>query len=385
MTKENDDKMKIVVAIDSFKGSLTSLEAGNAAKEGILRASRSHEVIVKPLADGGEGTTEAFVTGYGGEFITIPVRGPLNNEVIATYGYIEEDMMAIIEMASSSGIMLLDKGEKNPKKANTYGFGEMIADALDRGCKKIILGIGGSATNDGGIGMLHALGYDFLGKDGKTVSIGGEGLKEIRTINIDKVNPKLQEAYFQVACDVNNPLLGLNGATHIYGPQKGVTEIMRDELEHGMKNFSRITIETMGKGFTDYPGSGAAGGLGYALLSYLDADLKPGVDLVLKAIDLEQNIRHADLVFTGEGRIDAQSAMGKAPGGVMKLSKKYGVKVIALGGSVTRDVRTLNEMGMDACFSILNEIVTLDEAMDAATAKRNISQTTEQIMKILDN
>ncbi len=374
--------MKVVVAVDSFKGSLTSLEAGEAIKEGILKVG-SHDVIVKPLADGGEGTTEAFVTGYGGEFISIPVKGPLGKEVNATYGYLEEKKMAIIEMASSSGITLIKAEERDPFKTSTYGFGEMIINALERGCTHFLLGIGGSATNDGGIGMLSALGFEFLDKSGDKVPLGGEGLSRISMVKNDKVNPKLKDATFQVACDVNNPLLGENGATYIYGPQKGVTVMTRPILEEGMRNYADVTSRFTAKDFKEYPGAGAAGGLGFALMSYLNAELKEGVTLVLEAINLEEDLKDADLVFTGEGRLDAQSAMGKAPEGVLKLAKKYGAKVIAIGGSVSPDAEVLNEMGMDACFSILNEIVSLEQAMDKDTAHKNIVQTIIQIMRLL--
>lgn len=374
--------MKIVVAVDSFKGSLTSLEAGEAIKEGILKTGQ-HEVSVKPLADGGEGTTEAFVTGYGGVFVTIPVSGPLGKEVRATYGYLKERNMAIIEMASSSGITLIREDEKDPLKASTYGFGEMIAHALDKGVREFLLGIGGSATNDGGMGMLCALGYEFLDHKGDVLLPSGEALREIRSVRFTKVNPLLSGAGFKVACDVNNPLLGPNGATAVYGPQKGVTEALKPVLEEGMKNFAEVTRENIGTEYREYKGAGAAGGLGFALVSYLHAELKEGVKLVLDAIKLEEDLKDADLVFTGEGRIDAQSAMGKAPEGVLRLAKKYGARVIALGGSVTSDVHLLNEMGMDACFSILNEIVSLEEAMNKETARRNLIQTTQQIMRII--
>ncbi len=375
--------MRIVVAVDSFKGSLTSLEAGEAIREGILKTG-SHEVSVKPLADGGEGTTEALVTGYGGEFISIPVKGPLGKEVNATYGYLKEEQMAIIEMASSSGITLIREEEKDPLKTSTYGFGELIIDALSKGCRNFLLGIGGSATNDGGIGMLSALGFEFLDEHGEQVPPGGESLSKIRIVRKENVHPMLSQATFQVACDVNNPLLGLNGATYIYGPQKGVTEITRLILEEGMRNYADITSDFTDSDFREYPGAGAAGGLGFALLSYLEAELKEGVSLVLEAINLEAELRDADLVFTGEGRIDAQSAMGKAPEGVTKLAKKYGAIVVAIGGSVSSDVEILNEMGIDACFSILNEIVSLEEAMDKDTARKNLIQTTTQIMRLIE-
>lgn len=374
--------MKIIVAIDSFKGSLSSLEAGEAVKEGILKATDA-KVIVRPMADGGEGTTEAFVTGYGGEFIEVPVSGPLGREVLAVYGYLAEKETAIMEMASSSGITLVKAEERDPLLASTYGFGQLISHALDKGCRNFILGIGGSATNDGGVGMLMALGFEFLDEEGQRVPLGGEALKRIRTVKSENVHPKLSSATFSVACDVNNPLLGERGATYIYGPQKGVTEATRPLLESAMKNFADVTEDASGTDHREYPGAGAAGGLGFALMSYMGAELKEGVALVLDAINLEEDLVDADLVFTGEGRIDAQSAMGKAPGGVLKLAKKHGVRVIGLGGSVTADAHLLNDMGMDACFSILNEIVSLEEAMDKETARGNLIRTTEQIMRLI--
>jgi glycerate kinase len=358
------------------------MEAGEAIKKGILRAG-AHEVIVKPLADGGEGTTEAFVTGYGGEFIRIPVSGPLGKEVVAEYGYLKEEKMAILEMASSSGITLIREEEKDPMKATTFGLGEMIADALENGCNNILLGIGGSATNDGGIGMLTALGFEFLDKNGDRVSPDGEGLSRITSVNIEHVHPLLSEVSFQVACDVNNPLLGPNGATSIYGPQKGVTEHTKPLLEDGMRNYADVTAEAIGKDYRNHPGVGAAGGLGFALMSYLNAELLEGVTLVLDAINIEDDLKDAKIVFTGEGRIDTQSVMGKAPVGIMKMAKKYDVKVIALAGSISGDVRVLNNMGMDACFCIQNEIVSLNEAMIKQNAENNITQTTEQIMRLL--
>lgn len=374
--------MRAVVAMDSFKGSLTSLEAGNAVKKGILQAA-SCEVVVKALADGGEGTTEAFVEGYGGEIVAVNVEGPYGRLVEATYGWLKDKQMAIMEMASSSGIMLAKKSEMNPLKASTFGFGEMILDAVERGARSFLLGIGGSATNDGGLGMLTALGYEFLDKEGVPVDKTGESLGKICSVSFEKVHPLISQCTFQVACDVNNPLLGERGATAVYGPQKGVTPETGKVLEEGLLNFSKVTRDALHRDHSDSSGAGAAGGLGFALLSYLNAELKEGVKLVLEAVKLEEDVKHADIIFTGEGRIDAQSSMGKAPMGVMELAKKYNKRVIALGGSVTKEISKLNELGMDACFSILNEVVTLEEAMKKETAEKNLTQTASQIMRLL--
>ncbi|WP_058485107.1 glycerate kinase family protein [Defluviitalea phaphyphila] len=374
--------MKVVIAIDSLKGSLSSIEAGKAIKEGILRAINA-EVVIKPLADGGEGTTEAFVEGFGGEYISVDVTGPLGKPVKATYGYLKESKTAIMEMAAASGITLVDPREKNPMKATSYGVGEMIKDAIKKGCRQFILGIGGSATNDGGIGMLAALGFEFLDSKGKAVSYDGEGLAHITSIKTDKVLKELRECKFKIACDVNNPLYGPNGATYVFGPQKGVTNEMKEILDNGMKNYAKVTKLFMKNDYAKEPGAGAAGGLGFACISYLNATLEPGISLILDAINLENDLKDADYVITGEGRLDYQTSMGKAPIGVAKLAKKYNCKVIALAGSVTKDAIKCNEEGIDAYFSILTQVVSLKEAMDKEIARSNIIQTTEQIFKLI--
>lgn len=372
--------MNIVVAIDSLKGSLTSIEAGNAIRDGILRVMPDSRVQVKPLADGGEGTTEALVQGLGGEMISIDVHGPLETPVHAKYGILGN--LAIMEMASAAGIALVGK-ELRPLETTTYGVGEMIRDAIERGCRKFLVGIGGSATNDGGIGMLIALGYEFLDSNGKPVGICTKDLANIASVKTENRIPQLDECKFQVACDVTNPLCGENGATYVYGPQKGITEDIQAELDAAMANYASITKGYLGVDNTKAAGAGAAGGLGYAFLSYLQGELQPGIELVMKAVGMEQAIREADLVFTGEGRLDHQSAMGKAPVGIAALAKKYGAKVIALAGSVTDDAAICNERGIDAFFPILRSIVTLDEAMRPETAEKNLRCTAEQIMRLI--
>jgi len=374
--------MKVVIAIDSLKGSLTSMEAGRAIKEGILNVLPETEVIVKPLADGGEGTTEALVEGLGGEMVYVDVHGPLEAPVRAGYGLIKETGTAIMEMASAAGIILVGK-DKRPLDATTYGVGEMIRDAVQRGCRSFIIGIGGSATNDGGIGMLTALGYEFLDAEGRPSGIGGGALKRVASVRTDKVLPELKECRFEIACDVTNPLCGTNGATYIYGPQKGVTEDMREELDADMAGYAAVTKACIGTDFAETEGAGAAGGLGFAFLSYLDANLKPGIELVLDAVDMEKSMEGAELVFTGEGRLDYQTAMGKAPVGIAKLAKKHGAKVIALAGAVIDGAEKCNENAIDAFFPILRRIVTLDEAMDPETAKQNMVKTAEQVIRLV--
>lgn len=373
--------MKVVIAIDSLKGSLTSIEAGKAIKEGILNVIDA-EVIVKPLADGGEGTTEALVEGLGGETVEIFVMGPQKDKIKAAYGYIAESKTAIIEMAAAAGIMLVGE-EKNPMEATTYGVGEMIKDAINRGCRNFIIGIGGSATNDGGIGMLTALGFDFYDNNGNKLGIDAKELGKISVIFTENAIPELSECNFKIACDVINQLCGENGATYIYGPQKGVTEEIKEKLDKDMAHYAKVTKKYLNNDYSEASGAGAAGGLGFAFLSYLHGDLQPGIELVIDTVKLEECIKDADYVITGEGCLDKQTAMGKAPVGVAKLAKKYDKTVIALAGSVTDDAVKCNENGIDAYFPILLKVIPLQEAMKKETARKNIVKTTEQIFRLI--
>lgn len=373
--------MKVVIAIDSLKGSMTSMEAGRAVREGILNVLPDTEVIVKPLADGGEGTTEALAEGLGGGMVYVDVHGPLEKNVKAGYGIVKETKTAIMEMAAAAGIIIVGK-DKRPWDATSYGVGEMIRDAIARGCREFIIGIGGSATNDCGIGMLTALGFEFLDAEGKPAGIDAKALKNVVSVKADRAVPELKECKFRIACDVTNPLCGSNGATYIYGPQKGVTEDFRDELDALLERFAETTKAYMGTDYAEAPGAGAAGGLGFAFLSYLAADLQPGIDLVLDAVEMDKAMEGADLVFTGEGRLDYQTAMGKAPVGVAKLAKKHGAVVIALAGAVIEGAEKCNENGIDAFFPILRKVTTLDEAMETETARQNMVKTTEQVIRL---
>lgn len=374
--------MKAVIAIDSLKGSLTSMEAGNAAKEGVLRAVPDAEVVVKPLADGGEGTTEALIAGLGGSFIKTKVTGPLGQVVMATYGILE-DNTAVMEMAEAAGITLVKREELNPQKATTYGVGQMIADAVKRGCRNFLIGIGGSATTDGGVGMLQALGCEFLDCEGKEIGYGIESLDKIVTIRTEHLLPELSDCRFQIACDVKNPLYGKNGAVYVFGSQKGVKENDKVLLDKKMQHFAKKTGEFLGRDLSQADGAGAAGGLGFAFLSYLpNVELRSGIDLILHAINLETHIKEADVVVTGEGKLDFQTAMGKVPVGVAHLAKKYGKKVIAFAGSVTEDAGKCNEEGIDAFFPIVRGVTTLDEAMNKENAKRNMRLSVEQVFRI---
>ncbi len=373
--------MKVVIAIDSLKGSLTSMEAGNAAKAGILAARPDAQVLVKPLADGGEGTVDALIEGMSGERVHVTVTGPLGASVSCCYGILRESGTAVLEMASAAGITLTDV--RDPLRATTYGVGEMINDALSKGCRDFIIGIGGSATNDGGLGMLRALGFVFLDENGSDVGDGGQALDRIALIRTCQQNPHLKDCRFRIACDVNNPLCGMNGATYIFGPQKGVAPSQKDALDRAMAHYAALTEETLGCTCSQTPGAGAAGGLGFAFLAYLNAELLPGVDLILRATELEKELKDADIVVTGEGRLDHQTAMGKAPAGVAKLAKKYGAKVIAFAGSVTKEASACNRAGIDAFFPIVRGVTTLEEAMNPQNAKENMTAAAEQVFRIL--
>ena len=374
--------MKVVVAIDSLKGSLSSMEAGLAIKEGVLAAQPDAEVIVKPLADGGEGTTDALIEGMNGERIDLTVTGPMHTPVDAYYGYLRETNTAVMEMASAAGITLVPDKEKNPLLATSYGVGEMIIDAIQRGCRNFIIGIGGSITNDGGIGMLKALGVRFLDEKGEDAGEGGQALAKVACIDLSGLNPLLKECHIQVACDVNNPLCGESGSTYVYGPQKGVTEDMKKTLDEAMAHFARVTSESLENDYMNTPGAGAAGGLGFAFLAYVGATLTPGIELILDAVGLEDELSGADVVVTGEGRLDFQTAMGKAPVGVARLAKKYNARVVAFAGSVTKEATACNKEGIDAFFPILRGVCTLAYAMDPVNARNNMIATVEQVFRL---
>lgn len=375
--------MKVVVAIDSFKGSLSSIEAGIAARDGILKACDA-EVVVKPLADGGEGTTEALVEGIGGDYVEIEVTGPMGERNVAKYGILGEGRTAVIEMAEAAGITLVKSDELNPWKASTTGVGEMIMDAVGKGCREFIVGIGGSATTEGGIGMLQALGYSFYDASGEKLPPVFESLGKIEKINADNVPDVLKECRFQIACDVTNPLCGENGAVYVYGPQKGVKQEERKTMDAAMRRYALKTAEFTGGDNSQASGAGAAGGLGFAFLNYLpNVELKSGISIVLDSIGLEKELKNTDVVVTGEGRVDFQSAMGKVPVGVAQLAKKYGCKVVAFAGSVTEDAGNCNSKGIDAFFPIVRGVTTLEEAMNKDTAKKNMSLCAEQVFRLL--
>lgn len=375
--------MKIVVAIDSLKGSLSSLEAGEAMKDGILKAMADAEVWVSPLADGGEGTVEALTLGMQGRLETISVTGPLGKLVEASYGIVRGKHLAVLEMSAAAGITLVEEKDRNPLYTTTYGVGEMIKDAIQKGCRDFIIGIGGSVTNDGGSGMLQALGFGLSDKNGAPIAFGAKGLKDIARITDENVLPELRECSFRIACDVTNPLCGEQGCSAVYGPQKGATQEMITEMDGWLAHFAEVAQETFENADANQPGTGAAGGLGFAFLSFLNASLQSGITIVLEETRLEEYIRQADLVVTGEGRLDSQTVMGKAPAGVAALAQKHGKKVIAFSGCVTEDAAVCNEHGIGAFFPILRTVVPLAEAMSAEVARRNMTATAEQVFRLI--
>ena len=374
---------KIVVAIDSFKGSLTTFEAGKAIEEAAKEVYENTDVIISPIADGGEGTVEAIISAANGELIRTAVCNPLDKKIEATYGFIPRTKTAIIEMSAAAGITLVSESERNPMNTTTFGVGEMILDAISKGCRKFAIGIGGSATNDGGVGMLQALGFEFLDENGKQVSLGAKGLKDITTIRIENAAKELKECSFCVACDVKNILCGDNGCSAIYGPQKGATPEMIKNMDAWLEEYARLTKAVIPTSNANIPGTGAAGGLGFAFVSYLDATLESGIELVMKETKLESLIKDADIVVTGEGRLDGQSYMGKAPIGVAKLAKKYNKPVIAFSGCVTEDAIVCNEHGIDAFFPIVRKPCTLDEAMNVNNAFKNLKDSAYQVLRLI--
>ena len=370
--------MKVVIAIDSFKGSLTSFEAGDAVKAGILRAVNDAEIVIKQVSDGGEGMTGAFMKILGCKPVTVTVSDPLLRKITAVYGYNAEKRLAVMEMAAAAGLTLLKDSERNPLMTSTFGVGEMIADAIRRGAREFIIGIGGSATNDGGMGMLRALGFKFPDTEGNNVRLCGQGLRDIVGMDISEAMPILKECQFRIACDVKNPLCGENGCSAVFGPQKGLKEPYIKKMDQWLASYADIAGRVFHKVNKDYPGSGAAGGLGFAFKTFLNAELVPGFELVMDGTGLEEDIKTADVIVTGEGCLDEQSFMGKVPGGVAAVAKKYGKPVIAFAGKV-KDEEKLCGHGIDAMFPITEKTMSLEEAMKPETAKRNLAMTAERV------
>ena len=372
--------MKVVIAPDSYKGSLNASEVANSIAEGISIYSKDIEIIKIPMADGGEGTVQAFIDATGGRTIKLKVCDPLLREIDSFYGILGDGKTAIIELAAASGLNLLRKDELNPLITSTYGAGQIINDAIARGCRNLIIGIGGSATNDGGAGMLRALGIRFLNKDGRDIPEGGQALNQLHHIDRSNFNSEILKCNIKIACDVDNILCGVNGASNVFGPQKGAKEEDIKILDDSLKHYSRIIEEEFGVDVSNIKGAGAAGGTGAALLA-IGGKLEKGVDLIIKETKLEEVLKSADIVFTGEGRIDYQTKFGKTPYGVAKVAKKYNIPVIAICGSIGDGYKELYKYGFDSIFSINNRPMTLKESINNST--NLIKDVSERIIRAI--
>ena len=375
--------MKIILAPDSFKGSLTSLEVAEAMEAGIKRALPDADCVRIPMADGGEGTVQSLLDAAGGELIPCNVKGPAGQRVEAAYGMLADGSTAVIEMAAASGLALVHGSSKNPLKTTSYGTGELIRDALDRGARKIILGIGGSATNDGGTGMAQALGVVFRDKEGRVIREHGAGgmLRRIESVDLDGLHPGLRRAQIQVACDVDNPLTGENGAARVFAPQKGADEAMVKTLDGNLKHLARVIERELGVDVDPVPGAGAAGGMGAGLLVFAGAELQRGIEIISKATSIESHLRTADLVLTGEGRVDFQTAFGKTPAGIARLAGDYGVPVVALGGGLADDAAEAFKHGIGGLEAAIARDMTLDEAL--ANSREYIANAAERVIRLI--
>ncbi|WP_352417529.1 glycerate kinase family protein [Clostridium tertium] len=372
--------MKVVIAPDSYKGSLTAMEVANSIEEGIIKYNKNIEVVKVPMADGGEGTVQALVDATGGKIINLKVCDPLLREIDSFYGILGDGKTAIIEMAAASGLNLLHKNELNPLITSTYGTGQILNDAIEKGCRKIIVGLGGSATNDGGAGMLRALGIRFLNKDGRDIPEGGGVLKNLYKIDKKNFNTEILKCEIIVACDVDNTLCGINGATNVFGPQKGASEDDIRILDEGLSEYSKIIKREFGVDVLNVSGSGAAGGTGAAFL-VIGAKLESGVDIVIRETNLVEALKDSDIVFTGEGRIDFQTKFGKAPYGVAKEAEKIGLPVIAICGEIGEGYDELYNHGFTSIFSIVNKPMTLEESIK--DSKKLINDVSERVIRLI--
>jgi glycerate 2-kinase len=373
--------MHIVIAPDSFKECLSATQVAFAISEGIKRIVPEAEITCIPLADGGEGTVEALVTATSGRIVPAPSVDALNRPIQSYYGILGDGKTAVIEMAAASGIELIAPAERNPLVASTFGTGLLLKAVIESGFTEIILGIGGSATNDGGAGMAQALGFKLLDKNDNPIDQGGGSLGELHKIDSSNVHPMLRKVKITVACDVQNPLLGTSGATHFYGPQKGATPQMVETLEKNMAHFALILSQEFGIDYSFVPGAGAAGGLGAGLMAFCNAEILSGFTIIGKLTHLEEHIEKASLVFTAEGRIDKQTAFGKTISGVARLGKKHEVPVIALAGIVEGDLKNLYKQGLTSAFAIANRPMSLEESK--ANAEQLIAATSEQVMRLV--
>lgn len=372
--------MKFLLVPDSFKESLTSIEACNFMEKGIKSIKIDANCIKVPIADGGEGSLESFMSFLKGKVVSIEVMGPLETTVNASIGIVDEGNTAIIEMAKASGLMLIEKKDRNPLFATSYGTGQLIKKGLDMNVKEIIIAIGGSATNDGGVGMLKALGVSFKDKNNKEIKLGGKYLKDINYIDISNLDKRLHDTKIIIACDVTNPLIGEEGATKVFGPQKGANSSMIDILEEGLKNYASLIKNQFLVDVSYAKGAGAAGGMGAALMTFLNGEMVSGIDLIIEKSKLEEKILDADYIFTGEGSIDNQTMYGKAIIGISKIAKKHNKPVIAFCGKIGKADK-LYENGVTSIFSILQDITTLNEALK--NGGYNLQKTVENVVRLL--
>ena len=365
--------MKIVIAPDSFKGSLTALQVAEAMEVGLRRVFPDATIEKVPMADGGEGTVQSLVDATGGEILTAQVMDPLGNTIDAQYGVLGDGVTAVIEMAEASGLTLVPLDKRDPRVTTTYGTGELIRSALAHGCRKLIIGIGGSATNDGGAGMAQALGAKLLTASGEQIKPGGGHLATLNSIDLSELDPRITKTETVVACDVNNPLTGEQGASYVYGPQKGATREMIEMLDANLAHFDKILQRDLSKSVGNVPGAGAAGGLGAGLMAFVDASLKSGIEIVTKAAQLSKRLAGADLVITGEGQINFQTVFGKTPVGVARVAKTHNIPVIAIAGSIADDSDGVYDAGIDAMIDIVPEPMPLETAIENATALTEIA------------
>lgn len=374
--------MRVCVAMDSFKGSISSFEAEYAVMKAIKRLDDGAVVDLCPIADGGEGTVEALYSGLGGELVSLTVTGPVFEPVEAKYCILPSGV-AVIEMAAAAGLPLVPEKLRNPMNTTTYGVGELIADAISKGARRFIVGIGGSATNDGGIGMLSALGFDFKDRQGKKLLPTAKGLEALAEIVTDNALPELKECAFRVACDVTNPLCGKLGCSAVYGPQKGASPEDIEKMDAWLKNYAALCKNNLPNSDAELAGVGAAGGLGFAFSAFLNGSLESGIKIVTEETGLEEKIKNADIVVTGEGRLDGQTAMGKAPVGIAKLAKKYGKTVVAFAGGIGAGAEACNDEGIDAFFPVVRGITSLEEALKPENARKNLEAAAYQVFRLI--
>lgn len=372
----------ILLAPDSFKESMTAKEACIAMEKGIKKANPNIECIHVPMADGGEGTMQSLVDATGGKVYSVEVMGPLYDKVEAQYGILGNGEIGIIEMASASGIGLVPMEKRNPLLTTTYGTGELIKACLDKGVKKLLIGIGGSATNDGGAGVIQALGGKLLDKDGNELEYGGGSLGKLHSVDLTGFDSRIKDIEIEVACDVTNPLCGEFGASNVFGPQKGATKEIVEILDNNLRHYAQIIKEQLNKDVIDIPGSGAAGGLGAGLMAFLDGKLKKGIEMVIEYSAIEEKVKGVDMVWTGEGSIDFQTQYGKTPLGVANVAKKYNKPVIALAGKVGDGIEVLYDKGIDSIFGIMQGVTSIEEAL--AKGQENIEKTSENIIRLIN-